>query len=217
MFKKIKRKNSIILLLSAYIPMYVVIIIQNIGNLYDKVKNAITVNNIGFIELLYNLKWKKINSYIVNYSEFFIIIIFTLLIIALIALLYKMIERTTDLNRIKITIEEIDDISHTQITNYFAVYILPFITLNLASLTGILVFIFLGYIIGYIYIQNELFYINPIISILFKYNIYKAQFYYKDGEQRIDFEGILLSKKRKKDLKGSEIEVLKGNDDYYFE
>lgn len=211
MFKKTKIRNSIILLLSAYIPMYVVIIIQNLGSLYDKVKN------VGLFELAKRVKLSNLGSYILNYSEFFIIIVLVFFIWKLFLLLNKMLKGTEDLKKTKVTVKNIKDVGHAQITNYFAGYILPFITLDLTSITGLLVFIFLGSVIGYIYIHYELFYINPIISIFFDYNIYEANMIFKDGEKEIPIEGILLSQKRKKELLQTKIRVLKENDEYYFE
>jgi len=133
--------------------------------------------------------------------EFYLIIALILLIIILLILVKRLINALNHNDVVTVTVEEVANINHATVTNYFAVYIFPFITLDLTSLLGIIQFVFLGTIIGYIYIKNDLIYVNPILNILFKLNIYEITFSYEDDNiGRQNYTGILLSKKEKHDL-----------------
>lgn len=150
--------------------------------------------------------------------EFYLIIVLIVLIIILLILVKRLINSLNDNEVVTVTVEEVVNINHSTVTNYFAVYIFPFITMDLTSILGIIQFVFLGAIIGYIYIKNDLIYVNPVLNILFKLNIYEIKFSYEDDNiGKKTYTGILLSKKEKQDLiVNSHIDIVIKNPELYF-
>lgn len=136
-----------------------------------------------------------------SYFEFYLILALIVVIIILLILVKILVNSLNENDNVTVTLEEVININHSTVTNYFAVYIFPFITMDLTSFLGIIQFVFLGTIIGYIYIKNDLIYVNPVLNILFKLNIYEIKFSYEDDNiGRQNYTGILLSKKEKQDL-----------------
>lgn len=150
--------------------------------------------------------------------EFYLIIVLIVLIIILLILVKRLINSLNDNEVVTVTVEEVVNINHSTVTNYFAVYIFPFITMDLTSILGIIQFVFLGAIIGYIYIKNDLIYVNPVLNILFKLNIYEIKFSYEDTNiGKKTYTGILLSKKEKQDLiVKAHIDIVIKSPDLYF-
>lgn len=150
--------------------------------------------------------------------EFYLIIVLIVLIIILLILVKRLINSLNDNEVVTVTVEEVVNINHSTVTNYFAVYIFPFITMDLTSILGIIQFVFLGAIIGYIYIKNDLIYVNPVLNILFKLNIYEIKFSYEDTNiGKKTYTGILLSKKEKQGLiVKTHIDIVIKSPDLYF-
>jgi len=204
----------IVMFLSSYIPLFVIIIIQNGFKI---------INNDYFESTSFNLALNSWNSFhqsigsLLKHGEVIIILSFTILIISLLLSVKKLLISINENDSITIDIEKIENINHSLVTNYFAVYIFPFITMDLTSLLGIVQFIFLGSIIGYVYIKNDLIYINPILNIIFKFNIYKAEILYSDentGNTRANI--VLISKREKNDLENkTNVEVVIKSEDFY--
>lgn len=144
---------------------------------------------------LHNTKtWNNIWNLKYIYPIFLLIVIS----IALIILLKIVLHCTKDPNlTTDIDIQEVNNMNSNYITNYFSVYIFPFITLNMTSLDGVGTVIILTVIIGYVYIKNDILYINPILNIIFKYNIYSIEI--KENSKLIEI--VLLSKKKRTELK----------------
>ncbi|MFJ5791027.1 hypothetical protein ACIP9G_13200 [Lysinibacillus sp. NPDC093197] len=206
-----EKSVQITLFLSSYIPLFIIIIIQNIFSLFEnlKVKFDFQITNPTLI--FQNLKIIHL------YFEFYLILILSLLIITLLILVKRLISSLDDNDVSSVTVQEIININHSTVTNYFAVYIFPFITLDLTSLLGVIQFVFLGSIIGYIYIKNDLIYVNPVLNILFKLNIYEIEFSYSDSNVEVNQTGILLSKRDKQNLAiGNQIDIIVKNPDLYF-
>jgi hypothetical protein len=109
----------------------------------------------------------------------------------------------------EVKIIRIDDKNHEYLTSYIAVYILPFITLNLTTYSGLAQFTVLFLFIGYIYLKYEMIYINPILNIFFNLNIYDVNYVLKDNDKTYD--SILLSKKGKDKLRKGHISVKGSN------
>ncbi len=86
------------------------------------------------------------------------------------------------------------------------------------TVSGIIQFSIMWGIIGYVYIKNNLIYINPILNILFKYNIYEAKMEYTDEESSITFHANILSKKDEYMFSSNkEVYVIKESDNLYIE
>lgn len=207
-----ERYVKITLFLSSYIPLFIIIVIQNIFGLFEKlnVKFDFKITNSALI--LKNLKG------IHTHFEFYLIIVLTIFNLVLLILVRTLVHSLKENDVTSVTIQEVININHSTVTNYFAVYIFPFITMDLTSFLGIIQFIFLGTIIGYIYIKNDLIYINPVLNILFKLNIYEIKFSYEDSNiGKVEYTGILLSTKEKKDMQAnSQLDIIIKNPELYF-
>lgn len=203
---------QITLFLSSYVPLFIIIIIQNIFSLLEKLNVKFDFRITNSTVILQNLK--SIHSYF----EFYLIIILTILIATLLILVKRLVNSLNDNDVISVTVDEVININHSTVTNYFAVYIFPFITMDLTSLLGVIQFVFLGSIIGYIYIKNDLIYVNPVLNILFKLNIYEITFSYEDNNiGKVSQTGILLSKIEKQNLIiESQIDIIIKNPELYF-
>jgi len=179
---------KLILFLSSYIPLILIIILQMLRLSLDNLKTPLSLS-------LHNTKtWNNIWNLKYIYPIFLLIVIS----IALIILLKIVLHCTKDPNlTTDIDIQEVNNMNSNYITNYFSVYIFPFITLNMTSLDGVGTVIILTVIIGYVYIKNDILYINPILNIIFKYNIYSIEI--KENSKLIEI--VLLSKKKRTELK----------------
>lgn len=193
--KKTKKINlyqifvKLILFFSSYIPLILIVILQLLRVSLEAIKykhNMLLFTPSTWVNIF---KLKYINW-----------IIFLLLICVLSVILLKIIlVKTNDHNlQVEINIVNVNNINSHYITNYLSVYIFPFITLNMTLLDGLGTAIILIIIIGYVYIKNDILYINPILNILFGYNIYSAKIEGPYGD-----EVIILSRKDRVRLKKS--------------
>lgn len=196
LFGKRNKINNVILFLSSYIPLYMIIIIQNSSSLISKVQAMISNKEFIVKRLL-------------ECTEVYVVVFCFLLTVTLLILLIRMIRNTefkNNTNGTSIKVIELKDNNHNYITSYIAVYILPFITLNLTTLTGILQFLVLFYFIGFIYLKYTMIFINPILNIIFKINIYDAVL--EDDNGNVKDDCILLSANNKKRLENKKIKVI---------
>ncbi|WP_039241065.1 hypothetical protein [Clostridium botulinum] len=214
MFKNSKVRNEIVLFISSYVPLYLIIFIQNISSLYNKLIN----DNIKINFAIKGSKVFVIKSFF-KYSETYLIIICMILIITSFLLVKKMLNEINKYSDETFTIKilKINNLNYEYVLTYFSAYIFPFITLNLNTISGLCQFLILWILIGYVYIKNNLFYINPIINIFFKYNIYKMDFSYMDEEEIIKKDIILFTQTDKYKLENRNINVIKENSELYIE
>lgn len=141
--------QKIFLYLSAFIPLYCLIIIKLL------------------IEIInHNLTFNFLNT--------LVLILMLLLIVFGIAGIF--IENHKSLY----TIEKIKIIKKTSITEqhflgYFSLFVLFALTFELEKISMFVVFLIIIFLIGIVYIKNDLFYINPLLNIL-GYNFYDIEF-----------------------------------------
>lgn len=209
MLNKKKLKANIILLLSAYIPLYLTIIVQNSFSLWDKLNQTYNITFGDFLE------FRKIRANIDEvfaYPEAWITTIFISFILLLLILIFLMLRNTYSTNTslsYEIKVVNVEDKNHEYLTSYIAVYILPFITLNLTTYSGLAQFIILFLFIGYIYLKYEMIYINPILNIFFRLNAYDVHYEVEDSTKT--YNTVLLSKKDKDGLTKGKIRVKGSN------
>jgi hypothetical protein len=205
LLNKSKQKANIVLLLSAYIPLYLTIIIQNSFSLWNVLNIEFEIN---IIDLMNLEKIKNNLDYVLTYPETWIISIFILSIIILFCLLFWMLKNTYNTNSslsYNVKVIKVEDKNHEYLTSYIAIYILPFITLDLTSFNGLTQFVFLFFFIGYIYLKYEMIYVNPILNIFFGLNTYDVQYKVEDNDKT--YNTVLLSKKDKKTMLKEKISV----------
>lgn len=206
MFKKSKIRTGVLLFISSYLPLFVIIIIQNIDKIINKI---IASPQIALTSILVD---------ILTYSQFYIII-FCLLVSMVVLIRIKIMINNTGQSKgdFTVTIKDVKNKNHEYIAGYLTAFILPFITVDLTSISGLLQFIFLGILIGYIYIKNEMYYINPVLNLVFHYKIYNADMVYRADDTEIVYNGILISKKSKADLINKRIGIYKATHEFFFD
>ena len=140
-----------VLFLVAYYPLFLILLIQN-SKLIDKI---FKLDLAGF-------KWSEFNDPII-YG-----LVVGLVIWIIIKSFVKFQQNT---NTIQYKIVDIKNISHETL-NYILTYLIAFLSLNLENPKTILCVMILLFIIGIIYINSNLLYINPILQLL-DYSIYE--------------------------------------------
>lgn len=140
-----------ILFFIAYYPLFLILLIQN-SKLIDRIF-AWDFKNFKFIELNDVFLWG---------------IILGLIIFAIITIFLKFQNNT---NTIQYKVLSIKDISHETL-NYILTYLIAFLSLDMNSPKMILSIILLLFIIGVIYINSNMLYVNPILQLL-GYSIYE--------------------------------------------
>ena len=160
--------RRIMLFVSSYIPLYIFLILKNI---IERIKS--------WTEL-----WTQFKSahFFDEINDYAITVLFLLSVFSA-AYLLRLTKRTDSSH--KYEIRDINEQTGTIYFNYISVYLLSCIGLSLNSTADVFVFCFLMILIGYIYINNQMTYMNPVLQ-LFHYRIY---------------EGTLFSPSTNKDLK----------------
>jgi len=180
--------------------MYLIIIIQNASSFINKCQQILVLKDISAFDVLSSghMAILAIKATLC-FLEFYVVIFFVFLSILSFYFLHKMLNRLTDYKEesFQVRVTGIKNANYQYVLTYFSTYIFPFITINLSTVAGILQFAVLWSLIGYIYVKNDLVYINPTLNIFFRYNIYEADMELKDGNEIITFSSILLSKKEK--------------------
>jgi len=218
MFKNIVYRNRIILFISSYFPMYLIILIQNISSFINKCQQILEQNSISIIDVI-SSRQMAIAGLKATFSflEFYVIIFFLILSIMSFYMLNMMLKGLADYKEesFQLKVISIKNVNYQYVISYLTAYIFPFITINLSTVAGILQFAVLWGLIGYIYVKNNLVYINPTLNIFFKYNIYETDMEYQDGSEILCFSAILLSKKERSSIK--KVQVIKESEGLYIE
>ena len=154
-----KKIGKMIMFLSSYSPLYVFIITLNF-NLCEIKSSLFKITNLSLI----------------NRND---IILYTLILLIIIPniILKKMIKESSSYSEtVKIT--SIDN-GDNKILDYILAYIVTFMTTNYVNLkdsnsnviiTGILIQLLLGYL----YCKANMFYINPVLNLIYGYHIFIA-------------------------------------------
>lgn len=148
--------RRIMLFVSSYIPLYILLIIKNIA---ERTKSL--------TGLLTQLRTARFFNEINDYT---IVVLLFLTIISLI-FLFRLRKKTEESHVYEV--KEINDQTGTVYFNYISVYLLSCIGLSLNNVADVLVFVFLMILIGYIYVNNRMTYMNPVLQLL-QYRIYEG-------------------------------------------
>lgn len=122
-------------------------------------------SNNGTSSIFNNIKWFN------SIADYMILILFLATIIS--GFLLKKSIKNTDCS-VNSLIMEIENVTATHFLNYISIYLLSCIGLSINNLEDIFVFVFTMILIGYIYVTNNMFYINPTLNF-FGYKIYNAK------------------------------------------
>lgn len=171
--------KNVLLFLSAFIPMYILIVIkQSIEMMIGNIK----VNALNIIVIV------------------FLIIVIMLGALGLLLEIYNKKQRTDE-----VVIVSKSNITDEHFLGYFSLFVLFAITFDLSRISMFVVFILVLSMIGVVYVKNKLFYINPFLNIL-GYNFYQITYKHSGSEKtlttHIFFRGeIVLNEKYKVKIK----------------
>lgn len=165
--------RNVLLYLSAFIPMYALIII----------KQAVEM-------IIGNIK--------VNFLNIFVICLLTVIIsLGLIGLKLEIYNKKQKSNKIIITFK--NNLTDQDFLGYFSLFVLFAITFDLSKISMLIIFISILTMIGIVYVKNKLFYINPFLNIL-GFNFYDIKYKTsnngKEFTTKIFFKGDLLLHKQ---------------------
>ena len=167
--KHTKNMKKIFLYLSAFIPLYCLIIIKLLIEI---------INN--------NLTFNVLNSLTLCLLTLFI----------LLGILGLVLENKNCSEIMEIKIIQKKSITQQHFLGYFSLFVLFALTFELEKISMFVIFLLILTLIGIVYIKNDLFYINPFLNIL-GYNFYDIKYKDKDGNIKIDkfyFKGKLENK-----------------------
>ena len=139
-FAHITHMKNILLYLSAFIPMYVLIII----------KQSIEV-------LIGNIKINWLNILVLS-------LLVLVIILGLLGLNLEIRHRNQTTSKIKIIDKQNTTDQH--FLGYFSLFVLFAISFDLSKLSMLIIFICILIMVGIVYVKNKLFYINPFLNIL---------------------------------------------------
>ncbi len=162
-FTHYKNMKKILLFLSAFVPLYALVIIK-------------ILIDIIFLNLTF------------NFLNTFTIILFSLLII-LGCYGAKMAIKHESTPKSSIKIVNATNITEKYFLGYFSLFVLFALSFELEKVSMFVVFVLVIILIGIVYVKNDLFYINPFLNIL-GYNFYDITFINLNnnkGEQKAKF------------------------------
>lgn len=164
---------KIFLFLTAYYPLFLILFVQN-SNLIDKI----------FSEGIKSIKWTSFNDSLI-YG-----LIVGLVFFVLLKLFIKFQKKS---NTSQFRVIKIKDISHETL-NYILTYLIAFLSLKLNDPKDIISILILLFIIGIIYVNSNLLYINPFLQLL-NYSIYELTIKKDMAERSIVIIAILPNNK----------------------
>lgn len=169
--KTMKTLKNLVLYLSAFLPMYILILLRLVINM---INDNLTFNVLNTINL-----------------------ILLLLLIASGALgLWWNIFKSQDATK-AITIISKNNITDQHFLGYFSLFVLFALQLDMSFVSDFFLFLFISLFIGIVYIKNSLFYINPLLNIL-GFSFYDIEYVDSDGQKghaKIFYKGELLNQK----------------------
>lgn len=188
--------RKIILFISSYIPLYVLMICKNILERITYKGRFINISNRKFI-------WfDEINDYALT-------LLAILVIISLIYLIVK-IKGTSGEKYYKII--SVEDETSNYYFNYISIYLLSCLGLTLNNIVDVFILFFIMFIVGIIYISNNMTYMNPTLNLL-GYKVYSAKV--KMISNNLEFDSILIASNKEKIKEGIKIKAT-GKQDFIF-
>ncbi len=151
--------KDVMLYISAFVPMYFLILIKL------------------FIEL---------SSNNLKFNALFIIYLASLLLFIVLGILGLIINTifSNDITK-QILILNKKNITDKHFLGYFSLFVLFALQLNLSLVSSYILFLFILFFIGIVYLNNSLFYINPLLNIL-GYNFYDIIYCEENNDKKIE-------------------------------
>lgn len=149
--------KNLTLYISAFVPMYFLVFVKLIVEI---------VNN--------NLSFNILNT--INFATLLL-----LMILGAVGLLWN-INFATE-KSIEIEVLSIQNITDEHFLGYFSLFVFFAIPLDLSLVSAYCVYVAVLVFIGIVYINNSLYYINPLLNIL-GYSFYTIEYKQQDGQQK---------------------------------
>ena len=163
--------KNILLFLSAFVPMFILILIKLVVDI---------INN--------NLSFNVLNT--LNLSTLIILIL-----TGIVGLLWNISDKKQTREIKLISAQNITD---KHFFGYFSLFVLFALQLDLSLVSGYCTFILIMIFIAIVYMKNSLYYINPLLNIL-GYNFYDVTFSFTNEEKKynakIFYKGLLAENK----------------------
>ena len=145
---------KVILFISAFVPMYILFLVNLIVELIN--------NNLTF----------NVTNTVVLFS------LFILLLIGLIGLFVIIYNKDSNQQTIKVLSKK--NLTDQHFLNYFSLFVLLALTFDLSKVCFVCVFVVIVVFIGIVYIRNNIFYVNPLLNIL-GYSFYDITYIDTEG------------------------------------
>ena len=169
----LNKLSKLILFYFAYLPLFAILVINNI-------------NDYTFTFQLNS------NNFVISTPIFITLIVVLLVAIGLISV-FLILKTVKDVVPSKENIK-IREIKNSEYLSFLVTYLLPFL-IDLSRMKQVISFVILFIIVAYLYLDTSLFSVNPLLKILFRYNIFEVYL----GKQKY----FLLSKNRFKEEKNN--------------
>lgn len=151
--------NKLMLFVSSYIPLYMLLIVKNI---FERITEGGHFVNI--MQKFKDATWfDEINDWAVC--------ILTLVVVVSAVYLWRALAIETSIKKYLVT--EVSDETGNYYFNYISIYLLSCMGLTLNSIVDCFLFLFVMIIVGYIYVSNNMMYMNPIANIM-GYKVYNC-------------------------------------------
>jgi len=181
--------NKLLLFISSYIPLYLLLVGKNI-------LERITDNG-RFVNVIERIKGGKLFDEINDYA------IIVMIIFSAISFFYLRRKIKTTIGRKRYKVKAVVNETSNYYFNYISIYLLSCLGLSLNSIVDCFVFLFLMLIVGYIYISNNMVYMNPVLNFM-GYKIYTCTVE-SLNTQDDDFTTVLIASNEKSIFIGAEI------------
>lgn len=152
--------RKIVLFISSYIPLYILMVLKNI---LERCTNKGRFLNLGY----------KIKN-IALFDEINDWAIVVLSVLTIFSLLYLKNKIRNTYGEVYYKINKVSDETSNNYFNYISVYLLSCLGLSLNNIVDVFIFVFLMILVGYIYITNDMIYLNPTLNMM-KYNVYSVE------------------------------------------
>ena len=158
---------KVILYISAFVPMYLLFLLNLIIELINKNLTLNITNTVVLISLA------------------------VLTLIGFVGLMWVVSSKSD--TRKKITIIRKTNLTDQHFLNYFSLFVLLALAFDLSKICFVCVFVAILIFIGVVYIKNNIYYVNPLLNIL-GYSFYDIAYLDESGQEcelRIFYKGEL--------------------------
>ena len=165
--------KNLLLYISAFVPMYVLVFVKLIVEIVNQNLSFNVLNTLNFVTLL------------------------LLIVLGIVGMLWNV--KFSTVKSIKVKIVYKANITDKHFLGYFSLFVFFAIPLDLSLVSAYCVYVLVLIMIGVVYINNSLYYINPLLNIL-GYNFYDIKYQEEGSDEvksaKIFFRGQLITENK---------------------